>query len=526
MDILTKDSVVELLQKRLDVETDKGSKIEIKKLMKLDFHSKLLHSLSLALGGEKSFFLTGKPGTGKSVFVNLYKYLSKGKSYALVAPTGTAALNIGGSTIHSMFNFDFGLQGRESPYDLKDEKLGVLRALETLIIDEISMCRSDILEGISYCLRYAKNSTKPFGGVQMIFTGDLFQIPPIIQPEFLEVLEMQGLLGAKPFHSKEYVKLSPERIIFDKVYRQDNREFLDILDRMRTSDNTDEDFSILNKKDLPEDTQDFTFLCTTRKAVEKINRESLKQLEKEELTVYSEIQGKFPKGSYPTSEELILKIGARVVLLSNNYEENAYFVNGDMGVVKDVLRDSHGAIDSFEVSLDRTQGVVEVKPKTWENIEFVVVDIKDEGGNLITKRLEKTIVGTFKQFPIMLGYAQTIHKSQGKTLDKVVIDLGRGAFATGMSYVAVSRCTSLENLYFKTPIYPKDIFCDKEVVDYLSEKVEVDFEKDEKELRVLFDIVYDTIKPHIGETNSEDVAFEISEKILERLKFKTALTVN
>lgn len=502
---------------------------EIKFLKGMELHDKLITSLDYSLKSNKSFTLSGKPGTGKSVFLKFFKHLAKVKkiNYAIVAPTGVAAIAVSGQTIHSFFNFDFGIQGNESAYGISDEKMKVMRQIDVILIDEYSMVRADILDGMSFALRYARGSVEPFGGVQMIFVGDLFQIPPVLKPEVLEYLKSKKYMGGKPFHSKQFIELAPEKIIFDHVYRQDEKEFLELLDRMREGVSTSEDIKRLNSNSNPVDDEKAVYLCTTKKSVAKKNEMALKKLEGKTYKSNATVEGEFPKTSHPTEQELHLKVGCRLMLLCNSYEENAYFVNGDLGTLTEVIEDNvfgYNEITRLIVTLDRTGEDVEVDKHTWDNTQYVI----EENEETKEKTIISKIIGSFIQFPCMLGYALTIHKAQGKTLDHVVIDLGRGAFAYGQSYVGVSRCTSLETLHFIRPIQAVDIFADPEVVSYLQGKVDVDLDKDEDSIQKLFERLMDAIEIvekknngsiFISEELKMDFAFQASEELLKSIKF-------
>lgn len=528
--MLTAEKIVHDLKLKQEQTNSPMRKAKLQTLIDLDYHDKLLHSLDMALNSDKSFFLTGKPGVGKSVFLHIYRELAK-QPPVVIAPTGVAAVNVSGQTIHSFFSFDFGLQGKESAYGMSDDTLKDLRSVKTILIDEVSMVRADILDGISYCLRFAKGSTQPFGGIQMIFVGDLSQIPPVIKPEILEALGYKGYLGGKPFHSKEYIDMSPERIIFDKVYRQDNIKFLEILDRMRTGEPTDEDIDTLNERTgVPKD-NGFIRLCSTRKAAERMNEDALRQLEGRYIKSKAVVTGKYAPNNFPTAEVLELKEGARVLLLKNNYEPDAIFVNGDLGTVDEIQEDHKGDMSVVNVILDRTGEMVPVIQVEWENTEYGMKEIKDDNGKVLEKFLDSNVVGKFIQFPIALGYALTIHKSQGQTLPKVAIDLGRGAFSTGQTYVAASRCTSLENLYFIKPVKISDIFADQEVVDYLNGKATVDMDKDHASLEDLFSKIQNAIvatEKEMGKIFNDpemkdDFSLRLAEEFLKVEKFEAIM---
>ena len=536
MSILTEKDIRNILETKLNncKKVDFQERGELDALLnKTEFHDKLLHSLNLAIEGEESFFLTGKPGVGKSLFLKLFKrIIQTGRRYAILAPTGTAAINVQGQTIHSFFGFDFGIQGGESAYGLSDDTLAMLRQIDTIFIDEISMVRADILDGISMSLRYAKNNTKPFGGVQMIFVGDLFQIPPILQPEVLEALDHRKYLGGKPFHSKEYIKLDPERIIYDKVYRQDGLEFLEILDRVRTGNPTIEDLQVLNAKSYDPSDNKQIYLCTTKKTALSKNKNALAQLKGKSLVSRGDLIGKFSEGAFPTEATLELKEDSRVIMLVNNYEPENFFVNGDMGTIMSIETDRSGkGITGLYVLLDRTGEEIHVQRHTWENAEYVLETTKDDDGKVLSKELVRRIIGSYEQLPLALGWALTIHKAQGKTLEKVVLDFGRGCFAFGQAYVAMSRCISLENLYFAKPVRERDIFADPEVVDYLSGKVSVDIEKDSNELEVLFNglkmaINYISKEERVKVINpcldEDSTIFSLAEEMLKAMKFNAA----
>jgi ATP-dependent DNA helicase PIF1 len=393
-------------------------------------------------------FLTGKAGTGKSTFLHYFRGKTK-KKIAVVAPTGVAALNVGAQTIHSFFRLKPAFVDVAT---LKPNRSKVLKELEMLIIDEISMVRADLFEGIDQSLRLARKNDKPFGGVQLCVIGDLFQLPPVVSREE-KTFYAQYYPSPFFFCTKAYEQAQLTTIQFNTIHRQNDSAFINILNAIRSGTCDVLDLEALNRRVSPKATPaaGTIVLTTTNALAEDINTTKLVKLEGAVRSYAGGISGDFGmKGArLPAPEDLILKIGAQVMFVKNDSEGR--WVNGTIGIVQKL------AADVITVSIGGK--VHEVKPEKWKTIGY---EFSEEQGKIVEKTL-----GAYTQFPLTLAWAITIHKSQGKTLERVIIDMGTGAFAAGQLYVALSRCKSLEGIALKQPITHTDIRCDAEVVQFM-----------------------------------------------------------
>ncbi len=378
----------------------------------------------------------------------------------VLAPTGVAALNIGGQTIHSFFNFNPSITVAEvGNVYVPNEKL--YKNIDTIVIDEISMVRADLLDCVGEFLRlYGKKKRKPFGGIQMIFIGDLYQLPPVVTSKekgIEEIYETPYFFSAKAFNKTEF-----EFVEFEKVYRQSDEEFLEILNTIRNNTVTDELIEKLNtrvNRDFePNDNEFYIYLSTTNKIADKINNEKLSKLSGKEYNYFSKIRGSFDTEDLPNSKELNLKIGSHVMLVNN--DSNGRWVNGDIGKIVDIQKARKKGEDDI-ICVELSDGmVVDVEPYTWELFKYV---FDNESNQLFSES-----VGTFTQYPLRLAWAITAHKSQGLTFDKVIIDLSGGIFSHGQLYVALSRCRTLEGIVLKKPVSKKHVFIDRRVVKFLT----------------------------------------------------------
>jgi hypothetical protein len=419
---------------------------------------------------DKLVYLTGKAGTGKTTFLKYIKDTTK-KNTIILAPTGVAAINAGGVTIHSFFQIPFGpfvpddsrlrttateTENRETIYTTfryREDKLQIIQNLELLIIDEISMVRADMLDVIDRILKvFRKKPFLPFGGVQVILIGDTFQLPPIADNEQWSILSQ--FYKTPFFFSSKIIELNtPLYIELKKIYRQNEQEFIDLLNRVRVSQVNANDYSVLNAKYNPTfsgNGSDYIILATHNNIVNETNLTKLNQLTSQLFTYEANVTGTFPDKHKPTDHFLKLKIGAQIMFIKNDTGEYKRYYNGKIGKIKELEE------ASITVVFD-DESVVEVERAVWNNIEYTY--------NKEQKKIVEEIVGTFEQFPIRLAWAITVHKSQGLTFEKVIADLGR-AFAPGQVYVALSRCTSFSGLILKTQLNSYAIITDPRVLEF------------------------------------------------------------
>ena len=401
---------------------------------------------------NSNLLILGPAGTGKSTFVNYLKSASK-KRIICACPTAVSALNVGGQTIHSLFQ----IQPRDfimpELLKLKAKPRNVLNAADVLIIDEISMVAPDLLDAIDILARMARHNNAPFGGIQIVAIGDLFQLPPVITRDATEYYRMAYEHdNAYFFDSNVYRRADFIRYDFDLVYRQSDAALLENLRRLRNNDIGALEF-FNNCKIYDATRRENAVIITPFRAVaERINASRLAQINAPEITYTGELTGNFSERDVPAPMNLTLKVGALVVFVKNGDKWH----NGSMGIVRNL-----SAREITVELLNNTRDVVSVRPETWQKIEYS----RDEND-----RLQENEVGSFKQFPLNLGYAMTIHKAQGKTLDAVIVDISRGAFAHGQTYVALSRTRSASDMHIASPLRPRDVIFDNRVLDFVSEK--------------------------------------------------------
>jgi len=420
--------------------------------MKLEFSQLANRALKLMEKSERNILLTGKAGTGKSTLLEHFKENTK-KKCAILAPTGVAALNVNGETIHSFFGLKPGFELDEVIEKFHTKRKSFFQNLEMIIIDEISMVRADVLDAIDIFLKKARDSFAPFGDVQMVFIGDLCQLPPVItkydKDAFYERYSTPFFFGANAFTEGHF---DMEFIELDEIYRQNDERFISILNDIRDKSISNEALQKLNARVDPnfEEDEDFIHLMTTNANAKKLNEIRLNELNEEEVFFDAEIVGEVEKNQFPTDEELKLKVGAQVMFVNNC--STRQWVNGTIGKITDI------DIMSDVLTVELTDGSsVEVSPNTWDISKYVFENNK----------FERKMIGSFTQIPLKLAWAITIHKSQGKTFEKTVIDLGYGSFAHGQTYVALSRCTSLEGIVLKKPVRHSDIKSDRQVQQFL-----------------------------------------------------------
>ena len=397
-----------------------------------------------------SLFITGKAGTGKTTFVKrIQKEIDK--NFLILAPTGIAALNVGGQTMHSFFGFPLEVIGPKTVFEVSHEKRTTLEKTDTIIIDEASMVRADMVDGMDRFLRTLTRSHLPFGGKQVVFVGDLFQLPPVYKKGSADDEMLRAFYGnGTPYFYKSYVlkRMNLPKIEFQKVYRQQDEPFLSILNRMRVGNNTQEDFEYLNEHVSNDDkVGDYSVTLTAyNKIAENINNMRLDEIEAEEFCYEGVIEGKFKPQDAPVPAKLGLKVGAQVIFCRNDYPRGV--VNGTIAIVTEL------SDEQIKVRLENGNEL-KVEQMEWESRESVY--------NPETKKVESEVVGTFVQYPIKLAWAITIHKSQGMTFDRMHFDLTRGTFAPGQAYVAISRMRSVEGLTLSNKLRPYHIVQNTEI---------------------------------------------------------------
>ncbi|MCK4917148.1 MAG: AAA family ATPase [Candidatus Omnitrophica bacterium] len=425
---------------------------------KLDFNEKFTEAYDLMETSSKNIFVTGKAGTGKSTLLQYFRDKTF-KNIAVLAPTGVAAVNIKGQTIHSFFMFKPDITPESvSNIKIRKTKRVIYKEIEVIVIDEISMVRADLLDCVDTFMRlYGPKKDLSFGGVQMVFIGDLYQLPPVVtkldEKIFRDVYKSPYFFDAKVFESFDM-----DLVELEKVYRQKDAEYLDILNSIRNKTITSGNLEILNKRffmNVNMDNTDFyIYLTTTNKMADNINQEKLSKLRTKSFNYQGHISGSFELKNLPTYQRLNLKIGAQVMLLNN--DSAGRWVNGTIGQVA-AFNQNEKAEDIVNVKLLDGK-LVEVTPFSWEMFKFSY--------NETLSKIESESVGSFSQYPLKLAWAVTIHKSQGKTFPKVILDIGRGTFSHGQVYVALSRCISSEGLILKQKIEKKHILLDWRVLEF------------------------------------------------------------
>jgi len=426
---------------------------------------------------NRSVFLTGKAGTGKTT---LLKEIIKTthKNVVVVAPTGIAALNAGGVTIHSMFQLPFGgflpthaqaphisdyvkFENKDSlrrHFNMRAEKKAVIMGMELLVIDEVSMLRADLLDAMDYMLRSVRRRNEPFGGVQVLYIGDLLQLPPVVRNEEWEVLR-QHYRGKFFFHSHVVQENPPVYIELDKIYRQTDSRFINVLNNLRNNIITTDDLKVLNEFVNPafdlKNNPGYITLTTHNAKADALNANSLLELGGKEYSYLPDIVDDFPEKMYPVEQMLRLKVGAQVMFIKNDLSPEKNYFNGKIGIVKSL---SDGEI---MVHFPEENVTIEATKYEWKNVKYLV----DE----LTKEIKEEVLGTFVHYPLKLAWAITVHKSQGLTFDKAMLDVSQ-VFMPGQAYVALSRLRSLQGLVLLSPMRMNGISNDADVMDYASGK--------------------------------------------------------
>lgn len=433
---------------------------------KIDLNNQeLQNALQLVQFTHRSLFLTGKAGTGKSTFLHYIAQTTK-KKYVILAPTGIAAINVGGATLHSFFKLPFHpLLPNDRRYNTRQlrntlkynsEKIKLIRELELIIIDEISMVRADIIDFIDKILRvYSHNMRIPFGGKQLLLVGDVYQLEPVLKEEDWQLLQpyypSKFFFDAHVFRTFQLVCIE-----LQKVYRQRDDKFISILDHIRTSTVTNTDLSLLNQQvgqPQPMDAHQLSITLSTRRdTVDYINSLHLSKLPGDATILHGSIEGEYPENNLPTPIELKVKTGAQILFIKNDREKR--WVNGTLGTIIGIGDEEDG-----KIYVRTEQGEdVDVEQEVWNNVRYTY--------NQKEQKVEEEILGSFQQFPLRLAWAITIHKSQGLTFNQVKIDLSGGVFAGGQTYVALSRCRSLKGIALQEPVKREDIYVNQEIVRF------------------------------------------------------------
>lgn len=423
---------------------------------------------NLAEHTSRSIFLTGKAGTGKTTFLNDFVRKTR-KKHIVVAPTGIAAINAGGVTIHSMFglplrtflpttervdsNLANNIADLMHHFKYRKDKLKLLREIEMIIIDEVSMLRADVLDMMDFSLRHVRRNQQKFGGVQMLFIGDLYQLPPVVRDEY--VLKQYY---SSPFFFDSYALKELPLITLEltTVYRQKDEKFLEILNEIRDGEVGDIDFETLNKRYLPDfepKDEPYVYLTSHNRMADEINQKKLAALPGKARFYDAEIIGNFNENQFPNDEILELKVGAQIMFIRNDASGEKRYFNGKLAEVVEV--------DEKEISviIDGEDEIYKLKKETWEQKRYSLGE---------DKSIQEEVLGSFKQYPVRLAWAVTIHKSQGLTFDRLIIDAGK-SFASGQVYVALSRCRTLEGIVLKSKITPDVIFSDRRVSKFQDE---------------------------------------------------------
>ncbi len=394
---------------------------------------------------NQSYFLTGKAGTGKTTFVEYFR-LNTNKNVMILAFTGIVSIKCRGSTIHRFFKFPPHILKRKNCTILRNRE--VLKSLNTLIIDEVSMVNPNLMDAIDRSLKINRENDLPFGGVQMLFVGDLFQLAPISKRKEKEILDRMYPEGNFFFNSKWYKTLNPKRIEFVKIFRQKDENFIQNLEYIRRNQLSDSVLDYFNRRVTKEKKllDGFILLTPTNRKANAVNQKRLNKIDSEEFSYTGKVTGLFKNDDMMAEKNLKLKVGAQIMLTKNDPSER--WVNGTMGVVHKLEKD--------KIFIKTGQRIFQVEKVLWEKFDYIVKDGK----------FEPKVIGTFEQYPIKLSWAATIHKCQGQTFENAIIDLDTGAFSHGMTYVALSRVKKINGMSLIRPLRLSDIKFDERIYNF------------------------------------------------------------
>lgn len=398
-------------------------------------------------------FITGKAGTGKSVLLQFFKQKSS-KKVVVCAPTGVAALNVGGQTIHSLFKIPPAFIERDSlkPAGYKTARL--LQNIDTVVIDEISMVRADLMDAIDYRLRQTRHNHLPFGGVQIVMFGDLYQLPPVVNDPELHKYFAANNKGYYFFNAHVWRRAHFDVFELTNIFRQKDETFISILNAVRNGTVEEQHLSTINMRvQIPIPEEGVLTLATTNQAVNEINDYHLDKIPEKMFSYRASITGDLEQSYFPTEEVLRLKKGAQVMLIKNDKDKR--WVNGTIGFI--------ASLNETEIKVNIDGFVYSVTPETWNKIRYEY--------NPTTHKIDEEVISSFTQYPLRLAWAITIHKSQGHTYGSVAVDMGDGAFAHGQTYVALSRCKSLEGLYLKREIVREDIIVEQSIINFMKSTI-------------------------------------------------------
>lgn len=440
----------------------------------IQFNEIFNKAVSFVFHTQCPLFLTGKAGTGKTTFLRYIRQHCP-KKMAVTAPTGVAAINAGGTTLHSLFHLPFGTYLRDYPLRWDDDdryiynrqrllskikfntdRRRLLQELELLVIDEVSMLRADMLDAIDDILKSVRRDMRPFGGVQLLFIGDLYQLPPVVKQQEWNLLKT-SYNSPFFFEAKSIFELQLIQLELNTIFRQKDIHFIDLLNSIRNNSCTDDQIRLLNSHYKPSGEKlehgSFITLCSHNSQADQINQQELARLRGESIVLDAKVQGDYSESAFPTDSNLEVKIGAQVMFIRNDKGLDKRFYNGKIGVIEHVSKD----LNEISIRFPEEGTSIEIEREEWRNVKYNYDKAED--------KIQEETLGTFSQFPIRLAWAVTIHKSQGLTFEKAIIDAG-AAFAPGQVYVALSRLKSLDGLYLRSPIQLSNIFTNPQVVDF------------------------------------------------------------